>query len=83
MPGFTYVSSTFSDLVLNVVLISVLNIEYGQPYPVYHKIPLVVEETLFCLLQTVTFSVLQLAADHGGGHCRILVLNLLDEIIGV
>ena len=85
-PGFTYVSSTFLDLVLNAVLISVLNIEYGQPDFIYHKILLlVIEETVFCLLWAMTssFSVLQPAADHGGDHCRILVLNSLDEIIGI
>lgn len=37
MLGFTYVSSTFSDWVLNVVLIFVLNIQYGQPDPIYHN----------------------------------------------
>ena len=36
MLGFTYGSSTFSDSVLNAVLIFVLSTEYGQPDPVYH-----------------------------------------------
>lgn len=36
MLGFTYGSSTFSDSVLNAVLIFVLSTEYGQPDPLYH-----------------------------------------------
>lgn len=35
MLGFTYGSSTFSDSVLNAVLIFVPSSEYGQPDPVY------------------------------------------------